>query len=82
MLRRHLCIGRTVHEQHRHVQPCQHLGRIVFAGVEDPEVAKHLGFESFARVEDAIASVEADLGAGCSIFRPTLPPVTIYRTAS
>jgi nickel-dependent lactate racemase len=62
--------------------PRAHLGRIIFAGVEDAAVAARLGFESFARVEDAIASVESDLGRGCSIFRPTLPPLTIYRVAA
>ncbi|HVY60519.1 MAG TPA: transcriptional regulator, partial [Planctomycetota bacterium] len=62
--------------------PRAHLGRIIFAGVKDRAVAERLGFESFARVEDAIASVEADHGKGCSFFRPTLPPITIYRVGA
>ncbi len=50
--------------------PRRHLGRIIFAGVTEPGVAERLGFEGFATVEEAVGSVEAELGPDCSIALP------------
>jgi len=48
----------------------RHLGKVFLAGATDFEVARMLGFEPFARVEEAIAEAERLLGKDCSISYP------------
>ncbi len=48
----------------------KHLGKAFLAGATDFEVAKMLGFEPFAKVEEAIAEAERLLGKDCSISYP------------
>jgi nickel-dependent lactate racemase len=51
----------------------RYAGRIFLAGATDPEVARMLGFEPFASVEDAIAEAERLMGEDCSITYPEMP---------
>lgn len=46
------------------------IGRLIVAGVDDPEVPQRFGLEGFRTVEAAVASVQADLGRDCSMVLP------------
>ena len=50
----------------------KHVSRVFLAGATDFEVAKRLGFEPFATVEEAIAKAERLLGKDCSISYPEM----------
>jgi hypothetical protein len=45
----------------------QRIGRVIVAGAVDPAIPRHLGFETAAKVEDAIRRAEAIHGSACSI---------------
>jgi len=51
----------------------RYVGKVFLAGVTDPEVAKMLGFEPFASVEEAIAEAERLMGKDCSITYLEMP---------
>ena len=61
--------------------PSRHLGGTFLAGAEDFDVARRIGFEPFATVEDAIAEAENRLGKDCSITFHAMPPVSIARVS-
>ncbi|MCI0441430.1 MAG: nickel-dependent lactate racemase [Chloroflexi bacterium] len=61
--------------------PRRYLSKIYFAGVKDADVARRLGFEAFATVEDAIAAAEAELGRAASITLMQRPPWFIPRVS-
>ena len=50
-----------------------HVGKAFLAGATDFEVARRLGFEPFASVEEAIAEAENLMGKDCSITYPDMP---------
>ena len=50
----------------------KHVSKVFLAGATDFEVAKRLGFEPFATVEEAIAEAEGLLGKDCSISYPEM----------
>ncbi|HET7876298.1 MAG TPA: lactate racemase domain-containing protein [Methylomirabilota bacterium] len=55
------------------------VGRVIVAGPRDPAVPRHVGFESAASVEDAVARAEQIHGPACSIAHiqqpvPARPP--------
>jgi hypothetical protein len=45
----------------------RHVGRVIVTGARDPHVARHLGFEVAASVEDAIARAQTIHGRGATI---------------
>lgn len=45
----------------------KHAGRVIVAGIEDPAVAAHLGYESAPNVEEAIRMAQDIHGDACSI---------------
>jgi hypothetical protein len=45
----------------------RHAGRVFVAGAEDPKVPRHLGFESFDTVEDALREAEQTHGPDATI---------------
>lgn len=45
----------------------KHAGRVIVAGIEDPAVARHLGFDAAETVEEALAMAETSHGAGYSV---------------
>jgi hypothetical protein len=51
----------------------KHLSKVFLAGATDFEVARMLGFEPFASVEEAIAEAENLMGADCSITYLDMP---------
>jgi nickel-dependent lactate racemase len=51
----------------------RYVGKVFLAGATDPEVARMLGFEPFASVEEAIAEAERVMGKDCSITYPEMP---------
>ena len=51
----------------------RYVGKVFLAGATDPEVAKMLGFEPFASVEEAIAEAERLMGKDCSITYLEMP---------
>jgi hypothetical protein len=54
----------------------QHVGRVIVVGARDPHVARHLGFDVAASVEDAIARAVGLHGRGAAIGvveQPALP---------
>jgi hypothetical protein len=57
--------------------PLRHVRRVFLAGATDFEVARRLGFEPFATLEDAIAEAENTLGKDCSITYQPMPPFYI-----
>ncbi len=61
--------------------PRRYLSRIFFAGVKDADVARRLGFEAFATVEEAIQAAEAELGRTASITLLQRPPQSIPRVS-
>ena len=50
-----------------------HLGRVIVAGPRDPAVPRHLGFETAASVEEAVARAEALHGRDCAIAHVEQP---------
>jgi hypothetical protein len=52
----------------------RHAARVFVAGIEDPAVARHAGFEPHATVEEAIARAESLHGKDCSIACVRYPP--------
>jgi hypothetical protein len=55
----------------------QHVGRIIAAGCEQPEVATRMGWEAAESLEMAIAMATADAGSSASITYLHLPPLVI-----
>jgi hypothetical protein len=54
----------------------RHVGRVIVAGARDPRVARHLGFEVAATVEEAIARARSIHGPGATIGvveQPAMP---------
>ena len=51
----------------------KHASRIFVAGAEDPSVPRHVGFESFATVEDAVAEAKAVHGPGATFAAVQYP---------
>lgn len=51
----------------------RYVGKVFLAGATDPEVARMIGFEPFASVEEAIAEAERLMGEDCSITYPEMP---------
>lgn len=54
----------------------KHIGQVLVAGAESPEVVKHVGFRPMATVEEAIAEAEKHHGSDCRIAyvpQPTVP---------
>ncbi|MFQ5872738.1 MAG: hypothetical protein ACE5JL_02910 [Dehalococcoidia bacterium] len=61
--------------------PSRHLGGMFLAGATDFDVARKMGFEPFASVEEAIVEAENRLGKDCSIAYHSMPPVSIARVS-
>ena len=55
----------------------QHVGRVIAAGCEEPEVAARLGWEAADTLDEAIAMATADHGSSASITYLHLPPLVI-----
>ena len=55
----------------------QHVGRVIAAGCEEPEVATRMGWESADTLDEAIAMATSDLGRSASITYLHLPPLVI-----
>ncbi|HKD67983.1 MAG TPA: lactate racemase domain-containing protein [Candidatus Binataceae bacterium] len=55
----------------------QHVGRIIAAGCEEPEVAARMGWEPADTLDQAIAMATAELGRSASITYLHLPPLVI-----
>jgi hypothetical protein len=55
----------------------QHVGRVIAAGCEEPEVAARLGWEAADTLDEAIAMATADHGRSASITYLHLPPLVI-----
>jgi len=62
-----------------HGAPKRHVSAVFMAGVQDFDVVRHLGFEPFATVEEAIAETGERLGRDCSITHHAMPPKSIAR---
>ncbi|MFQ5524560.1 MAG: lactate racemase domain-containing protein [Acidimicrobiia bacterium] len=59
-----------------------HVGRVIVAAPRDPAVARHLGFEAAASVEEALARAETIHGRECTVAfiqQPTLPQMPQLR---
>jgi hypothetical protein len=52
----------------------RHAARVFVAGIEDPAVARHVGFEPTATVEEAIERARAHHGSAASIALVRYPP--------
>ena len=55
----------------------QHLGRIIAAGCEHPEVAARMGWEAADTLDEAIAMATSELGRSATITYLHLPPLVI-----
>ena len=55
----------------------RHLGRVIAAGCEEPEVAARMGWEAADTLEDALAMASADQGRSASITCLHSPPLVI-----
>ncbi len=55
----------------------RHLGRIIAAGCEQPEVAARLGWEAAATLDEALAMALGTLGSSASVTYLHLPPLVI-----
>jgi nickel-dependent lactate racemase len=55
----------------------RHVGRIIAAGCEEPEVAARLGWESADTLEEAIAMATSEIGRSATISYLHLPPLVI-----
>lgn len=54
--------------------PKQYLSKIIFAGVQNPQIAHHLGFQAHTTIENAIAAAQAELGTSATITLMQRPP--------
>lgn len=52
----------------------RHAGRIVVAGIEDPEIARRVGFQPTASVEEALVIAEDVHGPNPSVAVVPYPP--------
>lgn len=57
----------------------RHAGRIFVAGAEDPSLPRHVGFEAFDTVEDALAEAKQIHGADATVAAVRYPPATSRR---
>jgi hypothetical protein len=57
----------------------KHAGRVFVAGAEDPSLPRHVGFEPFDTVEDAVAEAQQIHGSDASIAAVRYPPATSRR---
>ena len=57
--------------------PRAHLGRIIFAGGDDPEPVERMGFTWAPSVEEALKIARTDVGANASTTLTQVPPVFI-----
>jgi nickel-dependent lactate racemase len=55
----------------------RHLGRVIAAGCEEPEVAARMGWEAADTLDEAIALATADLGRSATIAYLHSPPMVI-----
>jgi hypothetical protein len=55
----------------------QHLGRVIAAGCEEPEVAARMGWEAADTLDEAIAMATAEHGRSATITYLHLPPLVI-----
>ena len=55
----------------------QHVGRVIAAGCEQPEVAARLGWEAADTLDEAIAMATSELGRSAEITYLHLPPLVI-----
>src|SRR2546430_16579476 len=44
-----------------------HVGRVIVAGPRDPEIPRHVGFDTAPSVEEAVARAETRHGRDCAI---------------
>ena len=58
--------------------PLRHLGKAFLGGAQDFKVARLMGFEPFATVEEAVAEAERLLGKDCSISYVAMPPHFVH----
>jgi len=61
--------------------PKRYLGRIIFAGARNPDVVRHMGFESVPTLEDAFREAENQFGPGYSITYQPIPPLSVVRVS-
>jgi hypothetical protein len=54
----------------------KHAGRVFVAGAEDPDIVRHVGFEPFATVEDAVAEAQQIHGRDTTFAAVRYPPAT------
>src|SRR4029077_16175387 len=54
-------------------------GRVFPAGAQDEPLVRHVGFEPFATVEDAVAEAKATHGPGATVAAIRYPPATSRR---
>jgi hypothetical protein len=57
----------------------KHAGRIFVAGAEDPSLPRHVGFEPFETVEDAVAEAKQIHGADATVAAVRYPAATSRR---
>jgi hypothetical protein len=57
----------------------KHAERVFVAGAQDEALVRHVGFEPFATVEDAVAEARAIHGAGATVAAVRYPPATSRR---
>lgn len=57
----------------------KHAGRVFVAGAQDESLVRHVGFEPFATVEDAVAEAMGIHGAGATVAAVRYPPATSRR---
>lgn len=52
----------------------RHAGNVIVAGIEEPRLARHLGFEATATVEEAIGAAREIHGSGARVALVQYPP--------
>lgn len=57
----------------------KHAGRVFVAGATDPSVVRHVGFEPFQTVEDAVAEAKQIHGSDATFAAVRYPPATSRR---
>jgi hypothetical protein len=57
----------------------KHAGRVFVAGAEDPSLVRHVGFEPFDSVEDAVAEAKQIHGPDATFAAVRYPPATSRR---
>jgi hypothetical protein len=55
----------------------KHLGRVIAAGCEEPEVARRMGWDPADTLDEAIAMATAEHGSSASITYLHLPPLVM-----